>query len=145
MKIFRLLLIVLSVCGLVGVRIVEDHLFYDPFIHYFKGLNKSTVFPEVEMLRLSINHFFRFILNLIFSCALIHLIFKRKLWTLQALILMVLVYFLVFPIYLYCVHTKFEIGTLFTFYVRRFVIQPILVLILIPIFFYRKHLEKSNL
>ena len=56
----------------------------------------------------------------------------------QAVVLMLLVFAITFPIYLYCIHTKFEIGYLFSFYMRRFVIQPLILLLIIPLFYYRK-------
>ena len=138
MKIVSWLLILFVVFGLICVRMVEDQIFYDPFLNYFHEANKNAVFPEFEWGKLILNHFFRFILNLIFSALIIHFLFKNKAWTVQGILLMVGVFFITFPIYLYCIATEFETGHLFSFYIRRFVIQPLILLLIIPLFYYRK-------
>ncbi|MDO5616423.1 MAG: exosortase F system-associated protein, partial [Cruoricaptor ignavus] len=126
MKILSWFLVIFGIFGLVGVRFVEDDVFYDPFLDFFQGTKKN--FPDVDFGKLIASHLFRFALNLLFSLIVVHFLFRNKEWTVQALVLMVLVFVITFPIYLYCVYTKFEIGNLFTFYVRRFVIQPLVLL-----------------
>ena len=141
MKILNWLLVILGILGLIGVRMVEDKIFYDPFLNYFHEANKNADFPHFEWGKLILHHLFRFLLNLFFSALVVHFIFKNKRWTFQAVILMVIVFVITFPIYLYCIHTKFEIGYLFSFYMRRFVIQPLILLLIIPMFYYRKHIN----
>ena len=141
MKILSWIIIFWGISGLIGVRMVEDQLFYDPFLKFFHSANKNALFPDFQWLKLIWNYLFRFLLNLFFSALVIHFIFKNKKWTFQAIVLMVLVFILTFSIYLYCIYTKFEIGYLFSFYMRRFVIQPLILLLIIPIFYYRKHME----
>ena len=142
MKPLRILLVILGIFGLIGVRMVEESLFYDPFLNYFHAADKNAQFPDFAWAKLIINYIFRFSLNLILSAFVVHLVFKNKEWTMQAIVLMVLVFAITFPIYLYCIHTKFEIGYLFSFYMRRFVIQPLTLLLIIPLFYYRKQLLK---
>ena len=143
MKLLNLLLIILGTLGLIAVRMVEEHLFYDPFLAYFHAANKHATFPEFEWAKLIINYLFRFALNLILSALIVHFIFKNKEWTVQAVVLILLVFAITFPIYLYCIYTQFEIGYLFSFYMRRFVIQPLILLLIIPLFYYRKQLLKK--
>ena len=141
MRILNWFIVVVAVFGLIGVRMVEDKIFYDPFLNYFHEANKRADFPGFEWGKLILNYLFRFLLNLILSTIVVHFIFKNKQWTFQAVILMVIVFAITFPIYLYCIHTKFEIGYLFSFYMRRFVIQPLILLLIIPMFYYRKHIN----
>ena len=143
MKVLRILLIILGIFGLIGVRMVEESLFYDPFLSYFHTADKNAPFPDFEWAKLIVNYIFRFSLNLILSALVVDLVFKNKEWTMQAVVLMLLVFAITFPIYLYCIHTKFEIGYLFSFYMRRFVIQPLTLLLIIPLFYYRKQLLKK--
>ena len=143
MKVLRILLIILGIFGLIGVRMVEESLFYDPFLSYFHAADKNAQFPDFEWSKLIINYIFRFLLNLALSALIVHFIFKNKEYTMQAVVLMLLVFAITFPIYLYCIHTKFEIGYLFSFYMRRFVIQPLILLLIIPLFYYRKQLLKK--
>lgn len=135
-------MVVLGIAGLMSVRILEDQLFYDPLLAYFHDANESMKLPQVEWTKLIFGHLFRFVLNLIFSCIIIHFIFKNKQWTQQGALLILIVFAITFPIYLFCIHNNFEIGYLFSFYMRRFVIQPLILLLIVPIFYYRKKIEE---
>lgn len=143
MKLLRTICLIVGVSGLFGVRILEDHLFYDPFLDYFKNENFG-VFPQYDMGKLLLSYIFRYSLNVLFSFIIIQSLFKNKIWSQQAVVLMVLVFVLIFPIYIYCVYSNFAIGDLFSFYMRRFIIQPITLLLLVPIFYYRKYQDKMD-
>ncbi|HAO07256.1 MAG TPA: exosortase F system-associated protein [Chryseobacterium sp.] len=138
MKNLNWVLVILGVLGLVSVRILEDRIFYDPFLNYFHEANKNIPFPSFEWGKLISGYLFRFILNLLFSCVVIHFWFKNRQWTIQGAILITIIFAITFPIYLYSIYDRFEIGYLFSFYMRRFVIQPLILLLIIPMFYYRK-------
>lgn len=144
MKYLKWLLVIAGIFGLISVRMLEDKIFYDPFLDYFHTANKHAQFPDFEWIKLILNYLFRFLLNLIFSGIIVHFIFNNKKWTVQAVILMLIVFAITFPIYLYCISTKFEIGYLFSFYMRRFVIQPLILLLIIPLFYYRKKMNSGE-
>lgn len=145
MKMLRYFCVFLGVLGLVAIRGVEDHFFYDPFLPFFKSANHSATFPNFEWGRLILSHLFRFGLNTVFSLIIIHFLFQNKQWTKQAFILIALVFVIVFPIYLLCIYDRFQFGYLFSFYVRRFVIQPLTLLLIIPIFYYRRNMIQNSL
>ncbi|WP_027383016.1 exosortase F system-associated membrane protein [Epilithonimonas caeni] len=130
--------ILLGILGLIGIRGLEDRIFYDPFLQFFKSADQSAVFPNFIWGKLVLGYLLRFALNAFFSLWIIQFLFQNKEWTRQAFILILLVFMMVFPIYLYCIYDKFQFGYLFSFYVRRFVIQPLTVILIIPIFYYRK-------
>lgn len=130
--------VVFGLAALIGVRAVENDLFYDPFLVFFKSADINATFPNFNWLYLILNYFFRFSLNLIFSLIIIQALFQNKRWTLQALVLMLIIFAITFLLYLFCIYSKFEIGYLFSFYMRRFVIQPLILLLIIPLFYYRK-------
>ena len=143
MKILNFILVFAGILGLISVRFLEDKIFYDPFLEFFKADYKVAQVPDFIWGKLMLSHFFRFALNLIFSAIVVHFMFLNKKWTIQAVVLMVVAFVFFFPIYLWCLYSKMEIGYLFTFSVRRFVIQPIILLLIIPILYYRKKLGKS--
>lgn len=144
MKILNWFLVIVGVCGLVGVRMLEDQIFYDPFLDFFHEGNKDIPFPEFEWGKLIISHIFRFVLNLFFSCFIIHFLFKNKEWTVQGAVLISIIFVITFPIYLFCISDRFDIGYLFSFYMRRFVIQPLILLLIVPLFYYRKQMMLRN-
>ena len=143
MKILNFVLVFAGILGLISVRFLEDKILYDPFLEFFKADYKVAQVPDFIWGKLMLSHFFRFALNLIFSAIVVHFMFLNKKWTIQAVFLMAVAFLFFFPIYLWCLYSKMEIGSLFTFSVRRFVIQPIILLLIIPIFYYRKKLGKS--
>ncbi|MCT2563200.1 exosortase F system-associated membrane protein [Chryseobacterium herbae] len=144
MKILNWLLVIAGICGLISVRVFEDKIFYDPFLEYFHEANKNIAFPQFEWAKLIAGHVFRFILNLALSCLIIHCLFKNKQWTVQGVLLITIIFVITFPIYLYCIYDRFDVGYLFSFYMRRFVIQPLALLLIVPMFYYRKQLEKNK-
>lgn len=143
MKALRWLMVFGGIAGLVGVRMVENSAFYDPFLNYFNQASKMAEFPDFEWGKLIGGHLLRFLLNLIFSLLVVQGLFGRKKWTVQAGMLILLAFVITFPIYLLCIADRFEIGYLFSFYMRRFVIQPIILLLIAPLFYYRKFLEEK--
>lgn len=144
MKILNWLLVIAGICGLISVRMLEDRIFYDPFLEYFHEANKNIPFPQFEWGKLIVGHLFRFILNLGFSCLIIQCLFKNRQWTAQGALLITIIFVITFPIYLYCINNRFDIGYLFSFYMRRFVIQPLALLLIVPMFYYRKQLMERN-
>ena len=142
-KILRWFLVICGISGLIAIRGLEDKLFYDPFLHFFKSANQNEVFPNFIWEKLILSYLLRFGLNTFFSLVIVHFLFQNKDWTKQAFILIALVFLIVFPIYLYCIYDRFQFGYLFSFYVRRFVIQPLTVILLIPVFYYRKKITQA--
>ena len=143
MKILNCVFVAIAIFGLTAVRMVADQLFYDPFQAFFDLANKHAELPDFKWTPLIMNYLFRFGLNLVLSAAVVYFIFKNKQWTLQAIVLMLIVFAITFPLYLYCIHTQFDIGYLFSFYMRRFVIQPLILLLIILLFYYPKHIQKG--
>ncbi|CEJ68242.1 hypothetical protein BN1195_00524 [Chryseobacterium oranimense G311] len=144
MKILNWFLVIAGICGLISVRMLEDKMFYDPFLEYFHEANKNIPFPQFVWGKLITGHLLRFILNLGFSCLIIQCLFRNRQWTVQGALLITIIFAITFPIYLYCIYDRFEIGYLFSFYMRRFVIQPLALLLIVPMFYYRKQLGKAS-
>jgi exosortase F-associated protein len=145
MKILSWFVVILGIFGLIAVRVFEKRLFYDPFLSYFHEVNKELHFPNFEWGKLIAGHLFRFFLNLFFSCLIIQFWFNNKQWTIQGAILIVIIFIITFPIYLYCISVRFDVGHLFSFYMRRFVIQPIILLLIIPMFYYRRRIMQQRI
>ena len=135
---FRFLGILFFVVSFVLIRVYEDSLFYDPFLNYFKSDYNASPLPEYNSFRLFIGLLFRYGLNMALSLGLIFTLFKDKdmvkfasfLYAFFFLVLIVTFYSI---IYLYAEHNN-----LMLFYVRRFLIQPIFILLFIPAFYYQK-------
>lgn len=134
-KIIKYTIILILFVLLITVRAFQVELFYDPFINYFQNDYLHLPFPEFDTTKLIISLFFRYFVNAILSIAIILLLFQKK--QLRFIIKFYVIAFIVL-LMLYVISLNYFNGNyLFFFYVRRFLIQPIFVLILIPAFYYQ--------
>ena len=143
-KWIRYIFTAVLIFGLILVRKYEDILFYDPFLAFFKGDFLNKEFPEYDLARISIHIIFRYVLNSILSLGIIGLLFWS--WKYVKFTALVLLGFLIIllPLYLFMIESEFSIGENLGFYIRRFLIQPMVLLILIPAFYYQKFLKNQN-
>lgn len=119
------------------IRAFENQLFYDPFLDYFHADFKNLAFPQVDIFKLFFGLFFRYFLNTILSVILIYALFWDK--EILKFSIFLYVFFLVILLVLFFVILNFfPDGNWLLFYVRRFIIQPIFVLLFIPAFYYQQ-------
>ena len=128
-RVFGLFLLVLV---LASIRIFEESLFYDPYLDYFKSDFNNAPLPIVNTFSLFASLFFRYLLNTMISIAFFQVAFKDFNFTKFAFILYVFL-FIILTIAFYVVlvfysnESKMEL-----FYIRRFLIQPLFLLLFIP-------------
>lgn len=120
---------------LVMVRLFQDKLFYDPLIPFFKTENKKL--PEFDNMRLFLSLAFRYALNTIFSLGIIWLVFKER-RIIKLTTILYVVFFMVLVAVLFLCLGSDKPNLLLVFYVRRFLIQPLFLLLFLPAFYYQK-------
>lgn len=141
-KVFYMLLAVLCLFGLLFIRFRESVLFYDPLIDYFHGDYQNTPLPTFAKGKLMMNILFRYLLNMLLSLGLLWAVFRDR-GIIKFTVVFYAVVFIVLSIVYYILlhhHTPSEYMGLF--YVRRFLIQPLLVFLLLPAFFYYRKVNK---
>lgn len=119
------------------VRAFEKQLFNDPFLIYFDSDFKSLPFPEVDFFKLFGGLLFRYVLNTLLSVLLIYTLFQDTeiiKFTVFLYLFFVVILFGMFFLTLKC----YPDGSWLLFYIRRFIIQPIFVLLFIPAFYYQQ-------
>lgn len=135
---FRFFIVLLFVLSFVLIRVYEDNLFYDPFLNYFKSDFNDLPLPIYNSFRLFLSLLFRYGLNMVLSLGLIFTLFKDLGMVKFASFLYVIFFaLLVFSFYATIVIYD-EHNNMMLFYVRRFLIQPIFILLFIPAFYYQK-------
>ena len=123
---------------LVLIRAYEDILFYDPFLNYFKTDYFNLPLPEIEGMKLFFGLVFRYSLNAILSLGIIYILF-RDLSAIKFSIFLYSVFFIVLILFLYSLLYFYDDPNKITlFYVRRFLIKPIFLLLFLPAFYYQK-------
>lgn len=131
----------LLVLILIAIRAFEDTIFYDPFLDYFKSNYYNLPLPKLNIIKLFFSLGFRFYINTMISLGLLRLIFNDAkimkfsifLYSVLGIVLMISFFFILL---------KFgETNKMNLFYIRRFIIQPIFIILFIPAFYYQKKIK----
>jgi exosortase F-associated protein len=123
---------------LILIRAFEDTLFYDPFLNYFKTEYAHLPLPRINIFKLFFSLGFRFYLNSVISLFLLYVIFKdTKIIKFSMLLYMILGSILMIS-FLFVLNFFGEENKMILFYIRRFIIQPIFIMLFIPAFYYQK-------
>ncbi len=139
-KALKIVSIVILACFLVLIRTFEDLLFYDPLLEFFKMDYKTLPLPKMDMLGLLTGVVFRFFMNTVISLAILWLVFKDKEIIKLSSILYGFLFVFLFTAFSFIVFTSEGTGShLVLFYVRRFLIQPLFLLLLLPAFYFQKY------
>lgn len=130
---------IIIILGLVGVlamiRVYEYRYFYDPFMYFFERAYQSgeTIDYTFEMF---FNVFLRFLLNTLVSLLILWVAFRS--WGIIKFSGLIYTGFFIvlFPLFIYLMEHVQPQEYLAAFYVRRFLAHPLLILILLPAFYY---------
>ena len=137
-KVVSFLLIVILVLFLILIRAFENDLFYDPYLTFFKNDYLYIDSPRREIAKLVLFTTIRFALNTLISLGILYLSFKDKgIIKFSSLIYAVAYVLLLIPFLYFVINPNQEDYYLF-FNVRRFLIQPIGLILLLPAFYYYK-------
>ncbi len=136
-----LFFVIILLLSLVAIRTFEDDIFYDPFLNYFKLNYINLPLPIYNPVKLFLSLGFRYYLNSIVSLGLIYLLFKDS----KIIKFSTFLYVFLGSILLISFFFMLKVGgvenKMNLFYVRRFVIQPIFIMLFIPAFYYQKRMN----
>lgn len=123
---------------LILIRAFENELFYDPYLSFFKNDYLYMDNPRREILKLTGFTVLRFVINTILSLGIIYVFYKDKHMIAFSALIYGIALLVLTPIFLYFVVNPQQEDYYIFFNIRRFLIQPILLLILLPAFYYQK-------
>ena len=138
---FRIIVGLVLILLLILIRAFENQLFYDPFLSYFKSEYTNVAFPKINTIKLFLSLGFRYYLNSMISLGILYLLFNEFklvkfstfLYVLFGSILMISFFFVLLKLG--------ESSKMTLFYIRRFIIQPIFLMLFIPAFYYQKKIK----
>ena len=133
---YRLAIISLLVGLLVLIRFLEHSLFYDPLMEFYQSDYLNNKLPHFITWKLLANVFLRFLLNTIISLAIVYVAFLDKNILKFSFLLYVLLFIACFTGFTFLILTIENENFMALFYIRRFLIHPIFVIILLPAFYY---------
>jgi len=134
---WKFLFILLTFSLLICVRVFEKQLFYDPFIEFYKTNFKVRPLLYLDDLKLFFSIGFRYLLNAIFSIILLYLIFQERKLVILSVWLYLFLFLILIGIFFLLLNSKTP-DYLTLFYVRRFLIQPLFLVLFVPAFYYQK-------
>lgn len=138
---YKTALLIVFVFLLILVRAFEDQLFYDPFLDYFKNDFNTLPLPNYNLVSLFFGLLFRYGLNTILSLGLLYIFFKDIAMIQFVSVLYVFFFLILIGLFFAILYFYGEHNNLILFYVRRFLIQPIFVILFIPAFYYQKQIK----
>ena len=137
-KLTRYIFAFLLRLGLVAIRAFEDQLFYDPYLVFFESDYLYIDSPRREVAKLTFFTSLRYLLNTLASIGIIYFIFNDKIMIKFAALIYTVAYVLLIVPFLYFVINPRQEDYYLFFNMRRFLIQPILLILLLPAFYYYK-------
>jgi exosortase F-associated protein len=142
-RVLKITAIVVLLVLLILVRAFEVSLFYDPLIAFFKYDYKTLPLPDLNIFALQVGVALRFLLNTLISLAILWIVFRDREIIKIATILYSLLFVAFFIAFSFIVFSSKGTDSHFIlFYVRRFLIQPLFLLILLPAFYFQKYKNK---
>lgn len=120
------------------IRFFEHELFYDPYLTFFENDYLYLDNPRREVFKLTLFTSLRYVLNSVISLGVLYLVFNDK-GVLRFSLFIYTVSFIVLIIaYLYFVINPRQEDYYLFFNMRRFLIQPVILILLLPAFYYNK-------
>lgn len=125
-------------------RFRESDLFYDPLLSFFSSSYNGKPLPELVMGKYLVHIAFRYGLNMLFSLGIIWALFKEiEIVRLTSWLFLIVFVALVVPLFFLLKDVQ-AASFLPLFYVRRFLIQPLLLFLLIPAFYYYLKIHNNS-
>ena len=137
-KYLKLAILVILFVPIFLIRAYAADLFYDPLIEYFKNDYLYSKLPTINILQLAIDMLFRYVLHAILTITIIWLLFRRKEYVKFTSYFLILAFILLMTAFIILIKNNFENGYLLPFYIRRFLIHPLFLFILLPAFYFQK-------
>ncbi len=128
--------------GLAIVYVFQEQLFYNPFSDYLYNPNKPYI-PEYNTLLFCLSKAFRYILNDGFALLVIWGLFNNPRYIRFAVIVFFFGFLVLLPIYLFLAVNFFIETQSFLNHLHRLVLNPVLMMLLIPAFYYQNSLQKK--
>ncbi|MDX6747984.1 exosortase F system-associated protein [Polaribacter sp. PL03] len=137
-KYIKIVLLLIFISLLFLVRAFSAELFYDPLIEYFKNDYLYTKMPQIDIWRLVVDMLFRYVLNATLTIGIIWALFERKDYVKFTGFFLMVAFMILIIVFVFILRNQFENGYLLPFYIRRFIIHPLFLLIILPAFYFQK-------
>jgi len=142
--IYRIIGVGFLVALLALIRFYEESLFYDPLIDFYRSEYLHGVIPQFETGKLLLHVFFRFWINSVLSLSILYVAFLDKNILKFSFYLYLILFIISFSVFSFLIFYIEDQHFMALFYVRRFLIHPLFVIILLPAFYYYRLKIRNN-
>lgn len=129
--------------ALIFVRAFESKLFYDPFLEFFHSEIQNKPLPEYDGLKLFFGLFFRYLINSVITILILYFLFKEVSIVKLTAVLLVGFFIVLIGVLFLILNFSKSPDYLFIFYIRRFLLQPLFLILFVPAFFYQKSVNNK--
>ena len=137
-KVTKYILLLILVMMLILIRFFEDVLFYDPYLEFFQNDYLYMDSPRREVAKVFGFTTLRFVLNTLISLAILFVVFKDKSIIKFSVLIYAIAFVVLMVLYLYFVVNPNQEDYYLFFKMRLTLIQPIVLILLLPAFYYHK-------
>lgn len=134
----RLFFLIILIVLLIAVRAFENQMFYDPLLDFFKNDFEESAFPVLNKGKLFFGLFFRYSLNTVFSLAIIFVLYRDKALIKFASLLYLFFFVVLIVAFYFVLLNDLPNQNWYLFYIRRFIIQPLFLLLFLAGLYYQK-------
>ncbi len=142
--VYRIIGIGFLVVLLALIRFYEKSLFYDPLIDFYRAEYLHGIIPQFETGKFLLHVFIRFWMNSALSLSILYVAFLEKSIIKFSFFLYVILFIASFSVFAFLIFNIDEQHFMALFYVRRFLIHPLFVIILLPAFYYYRLKIRNN-
>lgn len=135
-RVINIIFVLLLLGLLVAIRGLESQLFYDPLLVFFKTNHTVQALPDLNTPKLYLGLIIRFLLNTVISLAILWFVFKNTALLKFSIVLYTLFLLICLIIFSFFYFSYSEGPHQPLFYARRFLIQPLLLFLLLPAFYF---------
>ena len=139
-------LAILGFMGWIILYVFQHELFYDPFKDYPIPINADgeIFLPPMNESAFIINKVIRYLLNDLCGILIVYGLFQRKEFIRLSFYIMLFGLIFILPLYFFLVLNFFTQVFPFLNHIHRLILNPVLMLIIIPAFYYQVKNEESK-
>ncbi len=113
-----------------------EGVFYDPIVGFFSSSSSSLGNLTFDFSFYTLSMISRYAVNAGLTILTIHIWFRSKKYTTYTIDTLLVLGVLVIPLFLSQVYFDFPFGKMFAFYLRRIIVYPIVLLLLLAVFYF---------
>lgn len=130
---------------LASVRFFQDHVFYDPLDQYFHSDYQSTPIPQLDIAKLLLSNALRYLINSGLGIAVLWILFKSRSYLNASLWVYLFAFVILNVLFFIALQFDTDLSKMALFYIRRFMIHPLLLFVLVAGGYYLKNTCKISI